>query len=77
MLVERHGRNGFLETQFLRGHHPVSPVGESPIPRDGSYVVIDAADTPTDSSTNTNWARRGSLRSQDAFGMLKKRKKRE
>lgn len=54
---------------------PVAPVQrESTLPRDESFVVIDS-DTPEDPSLNS-WNSRGStLRGQDAFGMLKNRRK--
>lgn len=47
---------------------------ESTLPRDDSFVVIDS-DTPNDPSLNSWNSRHSSNRGQDAFGMLKRRKK--
>jgi serine/threonine-protein kinase HSL1 (negative regulator of Swe1 kinase) len=46
----------------------------SSLPRDDSFVVIDS-DTPNDPSLNSWNSRHSSHRGQDAFGMLKRRKK--
>jgi hypothetical protein len=48
--------------------------GGSSLPRDDSFVVIDS-DTPNDPSLNSWNSRHSSNRGQDAFGMLKRRKK--
>ena len=55
----------------------VSQTGESLLTRDESYVVIDNADVP---ASDSSWGSRQSgfsahRNAQDAFGMLKKRKK--
>lgn len=47
---------------------------ESTLPRDESFVVIDS-DTPNDPSLNSWNSRYSANRGQDAFGMLKRRKK--
>lgn len=55
-----------------------SPAPLSSMSRDESFVMIDSIDTPTDPSVKSWSSRHGSLsRGQDAFGMLKKRKKSE
>lgn len=53
-----------------------APKRESTLPRDESFVVIDS-DTPEDPSLNSWNSRSSKLGGQDAFGMLKKRKKSE
>lgn len=51
---------------------------ESLLPRDTSYVVIDNADVPaSDSSWGSKQSGFSAHRNQDAFGMLKKKKKGE
>lgn len=56
---------------------PVQQV-ESLLPRDTSYVVIDNADVPaSDSSWGSKQSGFSAHRNQDAFGMLKKKKKGE
>ncbi len=56
-----------------------NPTGDSLLQRDGSYVVIENSDVPASDPNFTSWGSKQSgfsaHRGQDAFGMLKKKKK--
>lgn len=56
-----------------------TPTGDSLLQRDGSYVVIENSDLPASDPSLASWGSKQSgfsaHRGQDAFGMLKKKKK--